>query len=77
MPDHNPNAVKDHEFSPQTLGSAYCVCRARFDAPEHNYRCSEWRTRESDQSIAEDLLEYMEYDINEDQQLRAEIFSDD
>lgn len=70
--------MSDHEFTPQSLGSAYCgECRQRFDAPEHNYVLPERLTPESEETVASDLLENMERDIAEKRQYRAEEFSDD
>lgn len=69
--------LSDHEFVPQTFGSAFCgICRQRFDAPQHNYIFPAHDTPQSEQSAAEDLLEYMDYDIAVDRQLAAEVFED-
>lgn len=62
----------EHEFLAQSFGSTYCRCGQSFDAPPHNYKPSVPTLRESPQSIAEDLLEWLEYDIAEERQQRAE-----
>jgi hypothetical protein len=71
--------MSDHEFQPQTLGSAFCgECGQRFEAPEHNYPESPLRGYPySSESIASDLLENMERDVAEERQFRQEEFGDD
>lgn len=74
--------MSDHQFNPQTHGSAYCgECRERFDAPAHGWieppNSVRSTRRDLSESVATDLRENMERDIAEERQFRAGEYSDD